>query len=287
MKSIYTHKDSKEKVIDLYDRQLNSLEIRFEDIYVDTCFGRTHIIKTGNENGKPLLLFHGGNATSAYNLIICDFLLKDFAVYAVDIIGHPGKSAEVCLPSRGYDYGKWASSVIECLGFHKMLCCAGSFGAGIIAKLMCYAPEKVERVVLYIPSGIHNALAIKSFNMAFPMMLYWLTGKKSWMIKCILPMSITADNIDDNTYQTVKCIIDNVKIKMGMPSNVKEKDMKRCKAPTLVMAAEKDCLFPEKLVMPRAKSIIPNCSTYVLQNRGHLHLLTEQEKEMMIDFLND
>lgn len=287
MKSIYKNKDSKKKVISLYDSQLNNLEIPFKDIYVDTYFGKTHIIKTGNKNGKPLLLFHGGNATSAYNLIICQFLLKDFLVYAVDIIGHPGKSDEVCLSSYGYDYGKWASNVIEGLGFNKMLCCAGSFGAGVLAKLMCYAPEKVERAVLYVPSGIHNALAIKSANMAFPMMMYWLTGKKSYMMKCILPMAVSADNVDDTTYQTVKCSVDNVKIKMGMPSNVKEKDMRKCQVPTLVMAAEKDCLFPAKLVISRAKKIIPNCKTYLLKSRGHLHILTEQEKEMMINFLNE
>lgn len=286
MKSIYKNIDSKKKVISLYDSQLNNLGIPFEDIYVDTDFGKTHIIKTGDKNGKPLLLFHGGNATSAYNLIISKFLLKYFCVYAVDIIGHPGKSDEVCLSPYGYDYGKWASNVIEGLGFNKMLGCGGSFGAGVLAKLMCYAPEKVERVVLYVPSGIHNALAIKSANMAFPMMMYWITGKESYLMKCILPMAVSANNIDDTTYQTVKCSIDNVKIKMGMPSNVKEKDMRKCQTPTLVMAAEKDCLFPGKLVISRAMKIIPNCKTYLLKDRGHLHILSKWEEEMMINFLN-
>ncbi len=287
MKSIYKKKDSKEKVIKLYDKQLSEMGISFEDIYVDTCFGKTHVIKTGNSKAKPLLLFHGGNATSAYNLILCRFLLKDFQVYAVDIIGHPGKSDEVCLSAHNYDYGKWASSVIESLGFNRMLCFGGSFGAGVLAKLMCYSPEKIERAILYIPSGIQNESALKSMNMAFPMILYWLTGKKSYIMKCILPMAMSEDDVDDTTYETVKCSIDNAKIKMSMPSNVRERDMKKCLAPTLVMAAENDCLFPAKLVIPRAQKIISNCITYLIQKRGHLHTLTEEEKEMMIEFLNE
>lgn len=284
MKSIYKKKDSKEKVLALYDEQLKSLCISFEDVFVNTCFGKTHIIKAGNSKGKPVLLFHGGNATSAYNLNLCKFLLKDFLVYAVDIIGHPGKSDEVCLTAHGYDYGKWASDVIESLGYNRMLSCAGSFGAGVLAKLMCYAPEKIEKVILYIPSGIQNALALKSINMAFPMIIYWLTGEKSFLMKSILPMAISEDNIDDITYQTVKCIIDNVRIKMGMPSNVRKKDMIKCLAPTL---AENDCLFPARLVIPRSQKIIPNCSTYLIKKRGHLHNLTEVEKKMMIDFLKE
>lgn len=63
------------------------------DIYIDTSFGKTHLIETGNFYGKPLLVFHGGNVTTAYNLKYCDFLLKEFYIYAVDTIGHPGKSA--------------------------------------------------------------------------------------------------------------------------------------------------------------------------------------------------
>ncbi len=61
---------------------------------------------------KPLLVFHGGNATTAYNLNDCKFLLNDFHIYAVDIIGHPGKSAEVSLSPRNQDYGKWAIDVM-------------------------------------------------------------------------------------------------------------------------------------------------------------------------------
>ena len=71
----------------------------------------------------------------------------------------------------------------------------------------------------------------------------------------------------------------------GMPSNVDAEDINKCKAPTLVMAAEKDCLFPAKQVIPRAEKIIENCTTYLLESRGHMHFLTDNEKQMIVDFL--
>ncbi len=70
-----------------------------------------------------------------------------------------------------------------------------------------------------------------------------------------------------------------------MPSDVKPADMKQCKAPTLVIAAEKDCLFPADLVIPQAKSIIPNCTTYLLKNRGHMSCLTIDEQELIVEHL--
>ena len=53
----------------------------------------------------------------------------------------------------------------------------------------------------------------------------------------------------------------------------------------LVMGAEKDCLFPGAGVIERAEKIIPNCKTYLLRGRGHMHFLTDEEKRMIVDFL--
>ena len=151
-----------------------------------------------------MLVFHGGNATTAYNLLACDFLFPDFHIYAVDTIGHPGKSAETSLSAFGYDYGKWAGEVIDALGYEKISLFGGSFGAGIIAKTMCEVPEKIKKAVLYVPAGIRNAPAIKSASMMFPMILYWITKKDRWLRKCMMPMAITEENITDDIYQTAK-----------------------------------------------------------------------------------
>lgn len=116
MKSIYRSENAKKAVLELYDRQIAELNILYQNLYVDTSFGKTHLIECGNPEGKPLLVFHGGNATTAYNLKYCRFLLPHFHIYAVDTIGHPGKSAEVELSSHGQDYGKWA--VYQSLRFY-------------------------------------------------------------------------------------------------------------------------------------------------------------------------
>jgi len=286
MSTIYKKAGSKDKVLALYDQQLEKLNIPYHDIYVDTPFGETHLVETGNMDGKPLLLFHGGNSTTAYNLLALRFLLKDFHIYAVDTIGHPGKSAEISLSAKNYDYGKWAGAVIKALGYENMACLGPSFGGGILAKTMCVYPERIAKAVLLVPAGIKNAPAYKSMSMMFPMLMYFITGNDKWLIKCILPMAISEDNIDQDTFQTVKSSIDNVKIKAGMPADADPADMKKYRAPALVMAAEKDCLFPADLVLPRAESIIPNCTTYLLKDRGHMNSLTPGEQEMIIEFLN-
>lgn len=59
-------------------------------------------------------------------------------------------------------------------------------------------------------------------------------------------MAVTEKKITDDIYETVKLSIYYSKVKAGMPSNVAEKVMKKYKAPTLIMAGEKNGLFPVK-----------------------------------------
>ncbi len=285
MRTIYKSEKGKEEILRLYDSQLSRLTTPWKDVYVDTSFGKTHIIETGNVSGEPLLFFHGGNSTSAYTLLTLDFIMRDFHIYAVDTIGHPGKSAETSLSPKNYDYGKWAGELIDKLGYESMCLFGGSFGAGIIAKTMCVVPDKIKRVVIYVPSGIRNAPAVNSSKMMIPMIMFWITGKDKWLKKVFLPLAITEENITDDILETARLSILHSKVKTGMPSNVDEELMNKCNAPTLVMAAEKDCLFPGYGVIERAKQIIPNCETYLLKGRGHMNFLTDVEKKMIVDFL--
>ena len=64
-----------------------------------------------------------------------------------------------------------------------------------------------------------------------------------------------------------------------MPTDADGELMKKCEAPALVMAAEKDCLFPGKGVIERAQAIIPECRTYLLEGRGHMNFLTDDDEK--------
>ncbi len=282
---IYKSKAGKRQSLALYDMQLKKLNVPFTDIYVKTSFGKTHLVETGNKAGKPLLVFHGGNSTTAYNLLMCRFLLNDFHVYAVDTIGHPGKSDEVCLSHRGYDYGRWASEVIEGIGYDKISCFGGSFGGGILAKLMCVAPEKVEKAVLLVPAGINNAIPVSSMKMMIPLIQYRITKQEKYLIKTALYMALWENVLDEDTLDILKDSFDNVKTKVGMPTNVEAEKMRRYQSPALVIAGEKDCLFPAARVLYRAKQIIPNCRTVELKESGHMHILPQREMDRIVEFI--
>lgn len=286
--NIYKNKQGEAVLTALYNRQLKSLNVEYEDLTVETRFGQSHLIKLGNPNGKPLLLFHGGNSTTPYYLAGFTALFEHFCIYAIDTIGHPGKSAQTILSATSMEYGEWASDVIDSLGFHKMNCIGGSFGGGILMKLMCIAPEKIEKSVLIVPSGISNVSTCNVIlKMGIPMICYVLTRKAYWLKKSILPMAIDEKNIDTRTYEMVKSTFEHVKVKTRMPSNVKIEELKNCNVPTFLIAAENDCLFPGKKVIEKAKKNIPNIKSYLLHNQGHLCVLPVDVMNAIKEFIKD
>jgi pimeloyl-ACP methyl ester carboxylesterase len=285
---VYKNKDGEVFLNELYDRQLKSLNIKYDDLFINTRFGQSHIIKCGNPYGKPLLLFHGGNCTTPYYLIGLKMFFDHFCIYAVDTIGHPGKSDKRILSTKNKEYGEWALDVINGLGFQKMNCMGGSYGGGILVKLMCVAPEKIEKSVLIVPSGIAN---VSTFNvlikMGIPMLFYTLTKNEYWLRKAILPMAIEEKNINTETYEMVKNAFDFAKVKTKMPCNEKMDMLKNCIMPILLIAAEHDCIFPGSKVIKKAKKILPDLRSYLLNNQGHLCTLPVDVMNMIIKFIDE
>ena len=63
--SIYKSEKGKSEILNLYDKQLSRLKIAYRDKWISTSFGQTHLVETGNFDGIPLLVFHGGNRGQA------------------------------------------------------------------------------------------------------------------------------------------------------------------------------------------------------------------------------
>ncbi len=94
--SIYRNDAGEKEIKELYNRQLQKLNVEFESQYVRTRFGNTHVLVGGKPDGIPILMFHGGNSTNPHSLVYHVSLAEHFMIYAPDTIGHPGLSDQQC-----------------------------------------------------------------------------------------------------------------------------------------------------------------------------------------------
>ena len=142
--------------MDFYDRMLANWPVEYSETDVETSFGMTHVIATGREGSPPLVLLHGStsNATTWAGDILG--YSREFRVYAVDMPGEPGKSAQNRLSWENEDYPVWLSQVFDLLNLTKLHIVGLSLGAWAALKFAAVFPKKAGKIALIAPGGVVN-----------------------------------------------------------------------------------------------------------------------------------
>jgi len=278
--SIYKTGQGKKILLDIYDRQLSELEVEYNMFNVDTRFGHTNLLAAGSKEKEKLVIFHGGNSTNPYNLKFFLPLLKEFQIYAPDTIGHPGYSAQRTLSSKDHSYGQWAADLITGLNIKKANFVGISYGGGILIRLAAYRPGIIKKAAFVVPSGIANCSLFQLMvKLGLPMIKYQLLPGRENLVNAIEPMT-NSKEVDKDTLEMVEAVFKHVKVKKEMPRNATKKELENFLAPTLVIAAEKDVLFPGEKVIKRAKEIFGNLTkTEILNNSPHLFFQSKKDVE--------
>ena len=254
--SIYRSDEGKARILRLYDQSWAELNLALEHFQIPTRYGQTHVVVSGPHDGTPIVVFHGGNMISPISFAWITSLTQTYRIYAPDTVGHPGYSAETRLNPNSLQYGMWAADVLDGLRLDRPVVMGGSYGAGILLNLAMHAPHKIGQGVLVVPSGFAPPPVMPLLmRIVVPMLLYRLTKRREWLVRSLEPMCGQPNEavlaVTDEVYRSVR-------LEAHMPRTVQPGDLQAYHAPTLVLAAEKDVLFPAPAVLRRAHQVIPN-----------------------------
>lgn len=154
-------------VMGAYDRLLSGCDVPYEDLFLETRQGLTHVIDTGQKDKPPLMLVHAfyASAASWYRNIKC--LSREYRVYAVDIIGDPNKSRPVKALRQASEYIDWFTQVLDNLKILRCDFVANSVGAFHVANFALHKPERVRTMTLIGPAATFNGIP-KFYLNTFP-----------------------------------------------------------------------------------------------------------------------
>src|SRR4030095_3621171 len=92
-KSIYKSLAGERAIRARYDSLLASWPVPCATLEVPSRYGSTFVIASGNESAQPLVLIHGAGSNSAMWAGDVGEYSCHYRVYAVDLLGEPGRSA--------------------------------------------------------------------------------------------------------------------------------------------------------------------------------------------------
>ena len=139
----------------LRERYLEALKAwPHDELRVPTPEGETFVVAAGPAEAPPLVLLHGSGSNSAEWAHRFPALIEHFRVYAVDIIGEPGLSAETRPPLTTDRYAGWLDAVLDHVGAARAAFLTSSFGGWLALDYATRRPERVAALALRCPIGL-------------------------------------------------------------------------------------------------------------------------------------
>jgi pimeloyl-ACP methyl ester carboxylesterase len=253
----------------LYDRVLADYwPVPYETLTVPTRHGDTFVIASGAESAPPLVLLHGAASNSAIWAADAAVYGRQHRVYAVDLLGEPGKSA----PNRpAWDspaYAEWLEDVFNALKLETAALMGISQGGWTALKFATLRPGHVEKLVLLCPGGLVPDRT--SFYLRFiPLLLLgrWGARRANRMLFGDQPVPEEAD-----AYMTL--ITTHFKPRTGVLPIFSDEELRRLTMPILLLGGTRDVIRDSEKIAARLGKLVPDLTSLLLPGQGHVLLNT-------------
>ena len=284
---VYKSEACMKKMHDFYDKTLALLDVKYSEDYFDTSFGKTHCLTVGDPNKPKLCTIHGGNGITTLNLKLFLPLLSDYCIIAPDVIGMPGKSDPYRnISSKRDEFGRWIKEVLDHYHIGKIPFIVSSYSASMLLSLAKSYPEKIDRSLLLVPSGIAHGPILPMFGKTIvPFIKYYFKPSEKTLDAVIETMGGESDEIWREFFDLM---MSSYKMELKAPKEYSREDMASFDAPLLIIASKNDLFFPAERVFCKAKKIF-RCDIATVEISSK-HLPSENEMagicKQTIEFLN-
>jgi pimeloyl-ACP methyl ester carboxylesterase len=258
--SIYKSLEGEAEIRTLYAEALAGLGPGYESLIVGTRLGDTHVLAVGPDDAPPAVFLPGGNFLNPTCLKWFLPLAERHRLYAPDIVGQPGLSAQTRPSPKGDGHAFWVEDVLDGLGLHRASLVGFSYGAGLVIRTMGLAPERISRAALVSPAGIAAGPVSRMLvGVVVPMILYQLRPTEGHLLRAARAvLTEPEDPYFGPAVRQLGAVYRHLRLDARLPRMATEEELGGFGGPVAVFASEEDAFFPAGSVLPRAREVFPN-----------------------------
>ncbi len=272
------------EIIKLYDAKLAELGLDTASITIDTIYGQTNCIITGDRSKPPIILIHGSNGCAPVALETYIELKDSYCMYAIDVLAQPNKSAETRLSMKDNSYGEWLNEVITKLDLENVTLAGFSFGGLVILKTLLHNESNIKEVFLSAPAYIVNGNPIKAvFKFFIPMKRFMKTKKAKYLNQFL---SVAFTEKDNFAFNYLSAVFQHFVMDFTPVPVIKTKDAGKIQTPITLFAAEEDIVFPGSKLIKRSKKIFPSLKHSILL-KGSKHVQNKADNKLITHLILD
>ena len=251
-----------------YAASLELWPIPWESRFVETTFGDTHVIVSGEPDGEPVVLLHAASLSAVQWSLQAGGLGQTHRLYAVDLMGDIGLSrqrAEVHTRAQAAD---WLTTTLDGLELDRSALVGSSFGGFHAINLALARPDRVGSLALLAP-----AATLKPFK---PLANVFIrTGSLlplPMTVKPGLRGMMSGDLPDPRIVRQMQIGVAGFRYDRAgiFPSQVPDRELADLACRTLVLLGDREMIYDPDEAARRATALIPDCDVEVVPGVGHL-----------------
>jgi len=261
---VYKTPEGKIEILRRYDEILKQWPISYEELRLNTSYGDTYVLRSGDTTAPPLLLLHGASSNASLWAHDMEIYSRHYCVYAIDIPGEPGKSEERQYPLDRNVYSSWLKELLDNLGLSKVSLLGLSLGAWLATGFTTRYPERVKKLVLLCPSGIGR----QRISFAFKALFYLFQGDKGY--DKLTNLVNDGQPVPEETKTYTKLISKEYHLRSGQVPVYLDEELLKIQMPLLLCVGEQDALLDSKTTANRIRKLLPHAVVNLLPDHGHL-----------------
>ncbi|GAA3185104.1 MULTISPECIES: alpha/beta fold hydrolase [Streptomyces] len=270
-----------------YDKVMAKWPAARETASVPTPFGTTHVTMCGPADGPSLLLLPGGGgATSASWYVQAAELSRTHRVFAVDLIGAPGRSTpdRDRRPRTVADLSAWLDALLDGLGVSETDLGGHSYGAWIALHHAMRAPDRVRHLVLLDPTRCFAGLSPAYLLHALPSLLRPAPRR----VRAFLEWETGGSVLDPDWLALQEAAAGFSSVRPVTGPRPAPDALRGLGLPVLLLLAGNGRAHDASEVAARAEALLPHVATTVLPDVSHHqlpHAMPPAVSSRLSDFL--
>lgn len=262
----YKSKPSRERVLACYDNILANWPVKVESRFLETSFGTTHVVISGRKNAKPLVLLHGAGGNAGMWVHNIAELAKRFRIYAIDIIGEPGKSAGIRPQYASDGHALWLKEIHDLLGLKDVALGGISLGGWLACQFALKFPNLINNLILISPPAILHT------NVHFLLRTMWaaLMPTSLIVIGFIKYMSYKAKTLPDTALQNFVTTWQAYNPNINMIPSLSREHICNLPPNTLMILGEDEVMYCSNAAATHISAVAENIKVVIIPKAGHI-----------------
>lgn len=270
--SVFRSSDGETQFNAAYEAILKQWPIPYEENYISTRFGDTHVVASGSKDATPLILLHpaGGGAVMWCRNV--GPFSQWYRTYAIDTISEANKSVltrPISFRHQRQDFTDWIVDLFNGLKIESANIVGNSFGGFLALNTALYLPERVKKVVLISPAATFVPIPAWTRQFMPANMIGPLIGSKRMLLDAY--DWIWQDFPKDENMAQLRAISAIYgRPHHWNPSVFSDNELRKIQTPILLLIGDHEVIYKPEDAIQRATRLVTDLKAEIVPNANHI-----------------